>query len=79
MDNDWIILGRHSSVSTPLLEFTMVMPCWTVAEKNVSLSVLVFRHLADHVVEDASVVEIRQLHVRVESHPHLECFACVEL
>ena len=40
---------------------------------------LVFGHLADHVVEDASVVEISQLHVGVESHPHLESFPCVEL
>ena len=40
---------------------------------------LVFRHLADHVVEDSSVVEICQLHISVESHPHLERFPCVEL
>lgn len=40
---------------------------------------LVLRHLADHVVQDASVVEVCQLHVRVKPHPHLECFARVEL
>lgn len=39
----------------------------------------IFRHLADHVVEDSSVVEICQLHVSVEPHPHLECFPCVKL
>lgn len=43
------------------------------------LAWLVFGHLADHVVEDASVVEIRQLHIGVESHPHLESFPRVEL
>lgn len=40
---------------------------------------LVLGHLTDHVVEDASVVEIRQLHISVESHPDLECFPGVKL
>lgn len=40
---------------------------------------LVLGHLADHVVEDAAMMEIRQLHVGVESHPDLKCFASVEL
>lgn len=39
----------------------------------------VLRHFADHVVEDSSVVEIRQLHVRVVSHPHLENLPRVQL
>lgn len=43
------------------------------------LHLLVCRHLADHIVEDASVVEIRQLHVCVKPHPHLQRFSCVEL
>lgn len=38
---------------------------------------LIFRHLADHVVEDPTVVEISQLNISVESHPHLKCFPCV--
>lgn len=39
----------------------------------------VLRHFADHVVEDSSVVEVRQLHVRVVSHPHLENLPRVQL
>lgn len=50
-----------------------------VALVSAPYSTLVFGHLADHVVEDASVVEVRQLHVGVEPHPHLECFPRVEL
>lgn len=37
------------------------------------------RHFADHVVEDASVVEVGQLHVRVVPHPHLENLPGVQL
>lgn len=36
-------------------------------------------HLADHVVEDASVVEISKLHISVESHDNLEGFSCIQL
>lgn len=76
-----LFLDGNSSVVTPLLLLVEVIPCWTVAEKNGSLFcvMLVFGHLADHVVEDASVVEIRQFHISVESHPHLEYFSCVQL
>lgn len=74
-----MIPGRYSSVNH---DFTVVGLQQRIRRiKCFSLSVLhlVCRHLADHVVEDASVVEIRQLHVRIESHPYLECFSCVEL
>lgn len=75
----------------PLHELTTATSCRTAAENwgggnphvvlssYAALGMLVLGHLADHVVEDASVVEIRQLHVGVESHPDLECFPCVEL
>ncbi|KAG5261435.1 hypothetical protein AALO_G00304490 [Alosa alosa] len=36
-------------------------------------------HLADHVVEDAAVVVVGQLHVRVETHPCLEGLPSVQL
>lgn len=47
---------------------------WGVLE-----TVLVFGHLADHVVEDAAVMEVRELHVRVEPHLGLKRSACVQL
>lgn len=47
---------------------------WGVLE-----TVLVFGHLADHVVEDAAVMEVRQLHVRVEPHLGLKRSPCVQL
>lgn len=37
------------------------------------------RHFADHVVEDASMVEVGQLHIRVVPHPHLENLPGVQL
>lgn len=36
-------------------------------------------HLADHVVEDASVVEISELHIGVKPHDSLKGFPCIQL
>lgn len=40
---------------------------------------LLLSHLADHVVEDASVLEVRKLHVCVEAHPNLKQLPIVQL
>lgn len=39
----------------------------------------VLGHLADHVVEDAAVMEVSELHVCVEPHLNLKHFPCVQL
>ncbi len=41
--------------------------------------VSVFGHLADHVVKDAAVMEVRELHVCVEPHLSLEAGPRVQL
>lgn len=52
LDYFWTLFFLHG--------LTTVTPYWIEDYGNDSLcSLLVFRHLADHVVEDASVVEIR--------------------
>lgn len=54
-------------------------PAGTRAPGGYQVVGLAERHLADHVVEDASVVEVGQLHVRVQAHPDLERPAVVQL
>lgn len=40
---------------------------------------LLFCHLADHVIQDAAMVEVGELHVSVEPHPSLEHLSVVQL
>lgn len=47
--------------------------CWATTAPSV------LGHLADHVVEDSSVVEVGQLHVRVEPHAHFKRLPRVQL